>query len=276
MDAHAETEAVEKRHGCKHGIARAKHRICSDDLLPECVEVEICQHDSLRRSGRTTGIKNDSGIGWLALDAIIIEAALTETYKLLPSDNRRVVRYLCYLSALGEHVAGAQRIRQLILYARDNNIDERRILSDTLKLSVKLIERYRGNAAGLTEIEFYLLLCRQRMYHICYTADKVDGIEHVYCLRTVRHGDGDSVALAHTYSTQRARAGMHHLNKVRIGLSSAHEVKGNGARIFACDSLDSLKHRTGKIVKMHRNSAEMSLPRSLDPNRCCGYFKLHQ
>ena len=133
-----------------------------------------------------------------------------------------------------------------------------------------------GNAAGLTEIEFYLLLCRQRMYHICYTADKVDGIEHVYCLRTVRHGDGDSVALAHTYSTQRARAGMHHLDKVRIGLTSAHEVKGNGARIFACDSLDSLKHCTGKIVKMHRNSAEMSLPRSLDPNRCCGYFKLHQ
>ena len=44
----------------------------------------------------------------------------------------------CYLSALGEHVAGAQRIRQLILYARDNNIDERRILSDTLKLSVKI------------------------------------------------------------------------------------------------------------------------------------------
>lgn len=62
VDAHAEAEAVEERHGGEHLVAGVEHRIRRDDLLAECIEVLVRQHDALGRAGRTAGVENDGGV----------------------------------------------------------------------------------------------------------------------------------------------------------------------------------------------------------------------
>ena len=62
VDAHAQAEAVEQRHGGEHLVAGAEHRVGGDDLLAQGVEVPVGQHDALGGAGGAAGIEDDGGV----------------------------------------------------------------------------------------------------------------------------------------------------------------------------------------------------------------------
>ena len=106
-------------------------------------------------------------------------AAFGELHEVLPGDDRGILGYLGDLVAFGDHVAGFQRLGQLVLDAGEDDVDDAGVLADSLDLAVELVQGDDGDTVGLVEIELDLLLARERMHHAGDTADEVDGVEHV-------------------------------------------------------------------------------------------------
>ena len=263
VDAHAEAEAVEERHGGEHLVAGVEHRVRRDDLLAERIEVLVRQHDALGRAGRAAGVEDDGGVVAGAPDGVIPEAGLAHVHEFLPADDRRVLRDLGDLAALGEHIARADGLAQLILDARDDDVDDLCVLADALELVVELVERDGGDALGLVEIELDLLLRREGMDHVRDAADEVDRVEHIDGLRAVGHGDGDLVARAHADGLEGAGALLDLLDHLGIGGGLAHEVERDVPWVPLGDQLECLKHRAVKIVQMQRHVAGVTRPRGL-------------
>ena len=263
VDAHAEAEAVEQRHGGEHLVAGVEHRVRRDDLLAECIEVLVRQHDALGRAGRAAGVENDGGVVAGAPDGVIPEAGLAHVHEFLPANDRRVLRDLGDLAALGEHIARADGLAQLILDARDDDVDDLCVLADALELVVELVERDGGDALRLVKIELDLLLRREGMDHVRDAADEVDSVEHIDGLRAVGHGDGDLVARAHADGLEGAGALLDLLDHLGISRGLAHEVERDVPGVLLGDQLECLKHRAVKVVQMQRHVAGVTRPRGL-------------
>lgn len=209
------------------------------------------------------GIEDSGGIVRAALYAVVPEAGLAEMHELVPHDDRRIGGYLLYLSALGEHVSGLHRAGQRILDAGDDDVDGAGVLADGLDLVIELVERHNGNAFGLVDVELELLFAGERVHHVGDGTGEVHGVEHVYRLRAVRHGDGDLVALAYTDGAQTARAFFDVGDHFAVGRGAPHEVKGDVVRVLVGYLLDGLKHGALEIFKMRRHVAEVFYPRGL-------------
>ena len=263
VDAHAEAEAVEERHGGEHLVAGVEHWVRRDDLLAECIEVPVRQHDALGRAGRAAGVEDDGGVVAGALDGVIPEAGLAHVHEFLPANDRRVLRDLGDLAALGEHIARADGLAQLILDARDDDVDDLCVLADALELVVELVERDGGDALRLVKIELDLLLRREGMDHVRDAADEVDSVEHIDGLRAVGHSDGDLVARAHADGLEGAGALLDLLDHLGIGGGLAHEVERDVPWVPLGDQLERLKHRAVKVVQMQRHVAGVTRPRGL-------------
>ena len=108
VDADAEAEAVEDRHGGQHLVPGAEHRVGGNDLLGEGVEVTVGEHDALGGAGSAAGVEDDSGVVVAALYLVVVEAALGQLHEFLPADDRSVLWNLGDLIALGDHVTGLQ------------------------------------------------------------------------------------------------------------------------------------------------------------------------
>ena len=254
---------MEQRHGGEHLVAGVEHRVRRNDLLTKRVEVPVRQHDALGRAGRAAGVEDDGGVVAGALDGIIPEAGLAHVHEFLPADDRRVLRDLGDLAALGEHIARADGLAQLILDARDDDVDDLCVLADALELVVELVERDGGDALRLVEIELDLLLRREGMDHVRDAADEVDSVEHIDGLRAVGHGDGDLVARAHADGLEGAGALLDLLDHLGISRGLAHEVERDVPWVLLGDQLERLKHRAVKIVQMQRHVAGVTRPRGL-------------
>ena len=128
---------------------------------------------------------------------------------------------------------------------------------------VELVERDRRHGLGFVEIEFDLLFRAERMDHVGNTADKVDGIEHIDRLRTVGHGDGDLVALAHADGLERLGAVFDLAHQRAVGRGLAHKVERDRVRVLPGDIFHRLEHGAVKILQMHGHIAQIILPRGL-------------
>ena len=76
MDADAEAEAVEKRHGSQHFVPDPVHGVGSDKLLREGVKVFVGQYNALGGAGGAAGIQNNGRIIGFPADFILIEAVV--------------------------------------------------------------------------------------------------------------------------------------------------------------------------------------------------------
>ena len=242
MYAHAETEAVEQRHCREHLVADAEHRVCGDYLLAEGVEVQVREQNTLGRAGGAAGIEYGGGVVSAALYAVVPEAGLAEMHELIPEYHRRICGYLLDFPALGEHIACLHRTGERVLYAGDNDIDGAGVLAYRLYLVIELVERHDRHALGLIYVKLKLLFAGERVDHVRNGADEVHRVKHIYCLRAVRHRDGDLVVFTHTDGAQTAGAFFDVCDHLAVGGGSAHEIKGNVIGICVGYSFDSLEH----------------------------------
>ena len=194
---------------------------------------------------------------------VVVEAAFGELHEVLPGDDRGIFGYLGDLVALCDHVAGLQGLRQLVLDAGEDDVDDAGVLADGLDLAVELVEGYDGDAVRLVEVELDLLLARERMHHAGNASYEVDGVEHVDGLGAVGHGDGHTVALADADGLQGAGALLYVLDHPGVGGGLAHEVKGHVLRVAGCDGGDHVEHRALKVVQMHGHTLCVGVPRRL-------------
>ena len=231
--------------------------------LGEGVEVAVGEHDALGGAGSAAGVEDDGGVIVAALYLVVVEAAFGQLHELLPADDRSVLWNLGDFVALGDHITGLQGLRQLVLDAGEDDIDDAGVLADGLDLAVELVEGYDGDAVRLIEIELYLLLARERMHHAGDTSDEVDGVEHVDRLGAVGHGDGHAVALADADGLQGAGALLYLLDHLSVGGRLAHEVEGHVLGIAGCDGGDHVEHRALKVVQMHGHTLCVGVPRRL-------------
>ena len=266
MYAYAEAEAVEQRHRGEHPVAGAEHGVGRNDLLAEGVEVLVREDDALGGAGGAAGVEDDGGVVATAGDLIVIEAGVAQLEEVTPADNGRVGGDLLYLAPLGEHIARADGPGKRILDAGDNDVDDLGVLADVLKLVVELIQRNGRDAFGLVEVELDLLLGGEGMDHVGDAADEVDGIEHVYRLRAVGHGDGDLVVLAHADGLESLGAALYLAHELFIRGGLAHEVEGDVVGVCFGDLRHGLKHGAVKIVQIQGNLANVVLPRHLCSN----------
>ena len=263
VDAHAEAEAVEQRHGREHLVARAVHRVGGENLLAQGVEVEVRQQDPLGAAGGAAGVEDDRGIVRPALDLVVPEAGLAQAHELVPHDDGRVLGDLPDLAALGEHVAHAQRPGERVPDPGKDDVDDLGVLADGLELVVELIEGHDRDRLGLVDVELQLLLAGEGVDHVRHGADHVHGVEHVDGLRAVRHGDGDAVVLAHADGAQAARAFLDVREHVAVGGGPAHEVEGDGVGVLLRRVLDHVHHGAVEVFQRGGHVAEARQPGSL-------------
>ena len=260
MDAHAETEAVEERHGREHLVPDAEHRVGSLDLLAEGVEVQVRQQDALGGAGGAAGVEDDRGIVRPACDLVIPEAGLAQAHELVPHDDGRVLGDLFDLAALGEHVAHAQRPGERVPDPGKDDVDDLGVLADGLELVVELIEGHDRDRLGLVEVEFQLLLAGQGVDHVADGADHVHGVEHVDGLRAVRHRDGDLVVFPHADGAQALGAFMDVLDHLPVGGGLAHEVEGDVVGVRLRHVLEHADHRALIVVQRRGDLAQAREP----------------
>ena len=118
----------------------------------------VGEHYALGRAGGAAGVEDDGGVVVAALYLVVVEAALGELHEVLPRDDRGILGDLGYLVALGDHVAGFQRLGQLVLDAGEDDVDDAGVLAYRLDLAVELVQGDDGDTVGLVEIELDLLL----------------------------------------------------------------------------------------------------------------------
>ena len=79
---------------------------------------------------------------------------------------------------------------------RDNdNLLEFGILNNRFYLWVRNVDTEHDFRMGLVDIILDFVFTRQRMNHIGDSADFIDGIEHIDSLGSIRHADGNLLAL---------------------------------------------------------------------------------
>ena len=264
MHAHAQTEAVEQGHGRQHPVAGPEHGVGGDDLLAQCVEVAVGQHDALCGAGGAAGVQNDRGIVVASLHPVVlVEAVPGHIHKFLPPDDRRVLGDLLDLPPLGEHIARPDGAAEGVLHGGDDDVDDAGVLADMLELVVELIQRNGRGGLGGVEIELDLLLRRQGVDHIGDAAHQIHRVEHVDGLRAVGHGDGDLVAGAHAQRFQALSALFDLLHHLAVGGGFAHEIKGDVVGVHIRHALHGLEHAAPEIVQVHGHVAHIVLPRGL-------------
>ena len=232
VDAHAQTEAVEQRHGSQHLVAGAEDGVRRHHLLAQSVEVLVGEHDALGGAGGAAGIEDHGGVLALALHGVLVEAGLAQIQEFLPADHGRVLGDLLDLSALSEHIARPDGLREGVLDAGDDDVHHLGVGADALELVVELVQRDGRDGLGLVEIELDLLLRRQRVDHVGDGAHPVHGVEHIDGLGAVGHGDGDLVPLADADGAQGLGTAVDLLQHGLIGRALAHEVEGDVIRVL--------------------------------------------
>ena len=260
VDAHAQAEAVEERHGGEHLVAGAEHGVGGDDLLAQGVEVAVGEDDALGGAGGAAGVEDDGGIVAGALDGIVPEAGAAHVHELPPADDGGVLGDLRDLAALGEHVAGLHRAAELILHAGDDDVHHLGVLADALKLVVELVQGDGGDALGLVEVELDLLLGGEGVDHVGDAAHEIHRVEEEDGLGAVGHGDGDPVAFPDADGPQGPGAVLDLVHQAGIGGGAAHEVKSDVAGILHGDPLHGLKHGAVKVIEVHGDAAHGAFP----------------
>ena len=263
VDAHAQTKAVEDRHGGQHAVAGTEHGVGGDDLLGQGVEIQIRQHNALGGAGGAARIEDDRGIFGLALHLIAPEAGLAEVKELLPADDRRVVGNLADLAAFGKHIARFEGLGQLIPDAGDDDVDDIGVVADGFDFMIELIQRDYRHAVGFVQIEFDFLFAGQGMHHVGDTAHHVDGVEHGDGLRAVGHGDGNAIVFADADGFKRLGAALHMLQQLPVGGGASHEIHGDVVGVFIGHGLEHIVHGALEIIQMRGDIAQVLYPRGL-------------
>ena len=265
VNADAETETVEQRHGREHFIPGAEHGVGGNNLLREGVKVPVGQNDALGRPGGSAGVEDDGGIVGFSADLIIIEAGVGEAHELLPADDGGVLGDPLDFSPLGEHVARADRTGEGVLHRGDDDIHDAGVCPDVLKLVIELVQCNGGDRFGFVQVELNFLFGGEGMDHIGNPADQVDGIEHIDGLRAVRHGNGDLVVLADADGLQGAGTALDLPEHLAVGGVPAHEVECDLIRVHLRNFRDFFEHGALKVVQMHGD-----IPHRVLPRRFCG------
>ena len=260
VDAYAETEAVEHRHGRQHLVAGAIHRVGGHDLLAEGGEVAVRQHDALGLARGAAGVEDHGGVVAPARDLVVVEAGAGEAHEIVPADDRRVLGDLFDLAPLGEHITRLQRLGERVLDAGDDDVDDLRVVADVVKLVIELVERDGRDALGFVEIKLDLLLGGERVDHVGDRSDEVDGIKHVHGLRAVRQRDRDLVVLAHADGLQRAGAAFDLLDHGAVARFSAHKAESDAVRTALRSGVHRVEHRALGVLQMQGNILGVSLP----------------
>ena len=270
MQTDAQPEPVKERHRCKHLVSRAEHRVGSKHLCAQRVKIQISQNDTLCCPGRAAGIEDRSGIIGISLHFILITAVMSQTHKLRPLENRGFLRNTLDLTAFGQHIADPDRTGQFVLDAGDNDVLHFCILADGLDLVIKLIERNDHDTAGHVQISLDLLFRGKRMDHVGNCADQIDRIHHVNGLRTVRHGDGNSIIRPDTEHTQGACTFIDLIDHMPVGDVLAHKVHRYGSWLFPGGLLDLFVDTAVKVFQRLRQIADTLKPGGL---HCLRYRK---
>ena len=263
MNTYAQPKAMEQGHGGQHLVSGAEHGVGGNDLLAQSIEVLVGQQNAFGGACRSAGIKDHGRILRLAFHPVVPETGASQMHKVPPADHRRIIRDLLDLTAFGKHIARPQGLTELIGDAGNDNIHHRRVLTDSLELVVKLIQRNYGNALALLQVKLDLLFRRQRMDHITHSADQVHGIEHKDSLRAIGHGNSDSVSIAHTDGAQRAGAAVNLFHHALIGRGTAHKVKSYLPGIHLRNTLHGVEHGALEVIQMHGDPAHKAFPGGL-------------
>ena len=257
---------MEDGHGSQHFVPGAEHGIGGNDLLAQGVEILVGQQDALGGAGGAAGVENHGGIVAGALYLVVIEAAPAQPHEVLPPDDRSVFRYFLNFPAFGEHIAGADGLRQSVPDAGDDDVYDFGVFPDGFKLVVKLIQGNGGDAFGVVQVELNLLLRGQGVDHVGNAAHQIHRIKQVNGLGAVGHSDGDLVAFPDADGFQGFGTGFDLFHQLFVGGGLAHEIKGHILRVFLCDDFHRLEHGPFKIIQMHGGIAHGILPRRFCSN----------
>ena len=272
--AHPQPEAVEDRHRRQHPVALPVYRVGGHDLVSQRVEVVVGEHYALGGAGGSSGIEYRRGIVRFSLHRVVVEADSAESHELVPADDGSVFRDLLYLPSLGEHVSRHQRHGKLVLDGGYYDIDHAgRVLPYGLEFGIELVQSDDCHAVGEVQVELYLLLSRQRMYHVRHRADQVDGIEHVDALRAVRESYGDMVALSDPDGPESFCASLYLSDHLPVAGVLSHEDERVAVRMFVGGRLYRLKERALRVFQMERDAAQILLPGR--PHRSRLFFFSH-
>ena len=159
MDADAQTETMENRHGSQHAVSRFEHRIRGGDLCRKRVEILIGQFNTLVGARGSAGVKDDGCVIGIHMLRISPEARLAHIHEIFPHDDGCILWDLLDFASFCKHIAGFDRPCHLILHAGDDDIHKIGPFADRIYFGIKLIQRDDRLAVGCIDIKFQLLFC---------------------------------------------------------------------------------------------------------------------
>ena len=142
--------------------------------------------------------------------------------------------------------------------------------ANLLKLIIKLVQGYCGNAPGILYAEGDLIHRGKRMHHVCNCADKVYRIKHGKGLGGVGHTYGHLIPRLYAQSHKALCAAVYLFNRLFVCGIAAHEIIGDNIGMLFCRFLHRLRKGAGVVVKMLFNIAVVIQPRGLY-GRILGY-----
>ena len=98
------------------------------------------------------------------------------------------------------------------------------------------------------------------MDHVSDRSHQIDGVQHVYRLRAVRHRDSDPVVLPYAEHLQRPRAEIDLVDHVLVVEMLSHEIHGDRQRMLFCLLLDLFVHRAVEILDSERQLSAALVP----------------
>ena len=114
------------------------------------------------------------------------------------------------------------------------------------------------------------------MDHISHSSYKIDRVEHIDPLRTVRKSYRDTVPFPYSESLESLCALFDLANHLAIADASSHEYQSIHIRILLCCRFYCLKQSALGVLQMKRYVAEVLFPRRLYDCRrfCFSHFQM--